>query len=262
MCHILNHLNFLKSGNYIILIYDENMNPIITKRFIVYEEIVKIESVLKRGTFVKDFDTKHEIDFKIHLNNLRPICQGCNARVVELSTYSIEDLAKDNSADFQMHVKVPPSALDTDSAVMGVTAVSRDDSSATATVESTTTVKTVYNSEITTDDSYRLLNPGEETSFNVTVKNMGNSQESFTVRLDSNAPNWNFGNKLPHYTSDLGSYGGSETFVLPVEIPMNTNPGYYNFSINLILDSDGLKVGTLQLSVLIEYSIPHHFYPQ
>jgi len=64
------NINFLKSGNYIILIYDENMNPIITKRFIVYEEIVKIESVLKRGTFVKDFDTKHEIDFKINLNNL------------------------------------------------------------------------------------------------------------------------------------------------------------------------------------------------
>ncbi|MBA60631.1 MAG: hypothetical protein CMB30_02920 [Euryarchaeota archaeon] len=193
------------------------------------------------GTDPDDFDLSTEI------------CQGCNAWTVELSTYSIEDLAKDYSAEFQMHVKVPPSALDTDSALMGVTAVSRDDSSATAHVESMTTVKTVYNSEITTDDSYRLLNPGEDTSFNVTVKNMGNSQESFTVRLDSNAPNWNFGNKLPHYTSDLGSYGGSETFVLPVEIPMDTNPGYYNFSINLILDSTGLKVGTLQLSVLIEY---------
>jgi len=64
------NINFLKSGNYIILIYDENMNPIITKRFIVYEDIVSIESNLKRGTFAQDFDTKHEIDFKIHLNNL------------------------------------------------------------------------------------------------------------------------------------------------------------------------------------------------
>ncbi|MFL2941782.1 MAG: hypothetical protein ACJZ2N_03165 [Candidatus Poseidoniales archaeon] len=193
------------------------------------------------GTDPDDFDLSAEI------------CQGCNAWTVDLSTYSVEDLAKDNSAEFQLYVKVPPSALDTDSAVAGVTAVSRDDSSATATVESTTTVKTFYNSEITTDDSSRLLNPGEETSFNITVMNLGNSQESFTVRLDSNAPNWDFGGKLPHYTSDLGSYGGSEMFVLPVEIPMDTNPGYYNFSINLILDSDGLKVGTLQLSVLIEY---------
>ena len=64
------NINFLKSGNYIVLIYDESMNPIITKRFIVYEDIVSIESNLKRGTFVQDFDTKHEIDFKIHLNNL------------------------------------------------------------------------------------------------------------------------------------------------------------------------------------------------
>ncbi len=64
------NIKFLKSGNYIILVYDENMKPIITKRFIVQEDIVKIDSNLKRGTFVKDFYTKHEIDFKINLNNL------------------------------------------------------------------------------------------------------------------------------------------------------------------------------------------------
>ena len=64
------NIKFLKSGNYIVLVYDENMNPIITKRFIVQEDIVKIDSNLKRGTFVKDFYTKHEIDFKINLNNL------------------------------------------------------------------------------------------------------------------------------------------------------------------------------------------------
>ena len=64
------NIKFLKSGNYIILVYDEDMNPIITKRFIVYEEIVRIDSNLKRGTFVKDFYTKHEIDFKVNLNNL------------------------------------------------------------------------------------------------------------------------------------------------------------------------------------------------
>ena len=64
------NINFLKSGNYVVLIYDESMNPIITKRFVIYENLVSIESNLKRGTFVKDFDTKHEIDFKIHLNSL------------------------------------------------------------------------------------------------------------------------------------------------------------------------------------------------
>ena len=63
------NVNFLKSGNYIILIYDENLNPVLTKRFIVYEDILRIESNIKRGTFSKDFYTKHEIDFKIYLNN-------------------------------------------------------------------------------------------------------------------------------------------------------------------------------------------------
>ena len=36
------NVNFLKSGNYIILIYDENLNPVLTKRFIVYEDILRI----------------------------------------------------------------------------------------------------------------------------------------------------------------------------------------------------------------------------
>ena len=181
------------------------------------------------------------------------ICEGCNAWTVELNTYLVEDLGKDNSFDIQMYVKVPSSALDTDSAVVSVTAVSTDNSSATGTVDSTTTVLTVYDSEITTDLNTRILNPGQSTSFNITAKNLGNSPESFTIRLDSDAPNWDFDNKLPHYTADLGSYGGYEILVLPVEIPIDTNPGYYNFSINLILDSSGLKVASLQLSVLIEY---------
>ena len=63
------NINFLKSGNYIIIIYDEYMNPILTKRFIVYEDILRIKSNVKRGTFSKDFDTKHEIDFEIYLDN-------------------------------------------------------------------------------------------------------------------------------------------------------------------------------------------------
>ena len=63
------NINFLKSGNYIIIIYDEYMNPILTKRFIVYEDILRTKSNVKRGTFSKDFDTKHEIDFEIYLDN-------------------------------------------------------------------------------------------------------------------------------------------------------------------------------------------------
>ena len=45
------NINFLKSGNYIIIIYDEYMNPILTKRFIVYEDILRIKSNVKRYFF-------------------------------------------------------------------------------------------------------------------------------------------------------------------------------------------------------------------
>jgi len=181
-------------------------------------------------------------------------CLGCNAWSVTLSTYLVENLGSGHSFNLEMYVKIPSSALDTDSAVLGVVAVSIANSSANDTAESTTTVDTVYNSEITTDDSFRLLNPGESTSFNISVKNKGNSPESFTAQLTSNAPdNWDFDNRLPYTTIALPAYGGTEVFVLPLVIPTNTNAGYYNFTINLILDSSGLKTAELQLSVKIEY---------
>ncbi len=182
------------------------------------------------------------------------LCEGCNAWIATLSTYIVEDLENGNSYDLDLYVKVPPSAIDTDSAIIGVKAMSIDDSSATDAVSSTTTVKTVYDSQITTEDNSRLLNPDQSTTFDIKIVNSGNSPESFTAELDSGAPSgWDFGNVLPYSTSDLNPYGGYDQFNLPLTIPMDTNPGFYNFSVNLILDSSGLKVAQLHLSVQIEY---------
>ncbi|MBF25978.1 MAG: hypothetical protein CMP49_05650 [Flavobacteriales bacterium] len=60
------NISFKKSGNYILLVYDtENNLPIITKRFMVYEEILSISLNVKKATLAKDQSTKQEIDFNI-----------------------------------------------------------------------------------------------------------------------------------------------------------------------------------------------------
>lgn len=60
-----------KSGNYILKIYSDN-DPdkiIITKRFMVYDNKVTIESQVKKSSIVEDRDYKQEIDFTIdHVN--------------------------------------------------------------------------------------------------------------------------------------------------------------------------------------------------
>ena len=56
-------------------------------------------------------------------------CDGCGAWGVSLSTLFIEDLEDGSSYDFEFHVDIPASARNTDSAVMGVVAMSVANSS-------------------------------------------------------------------------------------------------------------------------------------
>ena len=71
------NVNFKKSGNYIVLVYDVEKNiPIITKRFMIYEEILNIRINVKKATLAKDMAEKQEIDFYIEghkkLNIIQP----------------------------------------------------------------------------------------------------------------------------------------------------------------------------------------------
>ena len=60
------NINFTKSGNYILLVYDVEQNkPIITKRFMVHEQILSINMRVKKATLSKDMMEKQEVDFYI-----------------------------------------------------------------------------------------------------------------------------------------------------------------------------------------------------
>lgn len=64
------NVNFTKSGNYIVLIYDNSNNkPVATKRFMIDENLMDIEIDIKKATLATDRDTKQEIDFYITTNN-------------------------------------------------------------------------------------------------------------------------------------------------------------------------------------------------
>ena len=58
------------SGNYKIHVYDNYGDTIISKRFMVLEKKIHIESKVKRATLANDRKTKHEIDFTIKHPNL------------------------------------------------------------------------------------------------------------------------------------------------------------------------------------------------
>ena len=58
------------SGNYIFQIFEENKNIVLTKRFMVLDNKVVIDSKIRRATLADFRATRHEIDFSINYNNV------------------------------------------------------------------------------------------------------------------------------------------------------------------------------------------------
>ena len=181
------------------------------------------------------------------------ICESCNAWVVSLSKFIVEDLDDGDSEDVLFFVEIPSSARNTEEAIFIVTAESHDDSSATAELEITSTVNTVLD-EYVIASVVPIMYPGDMNQFNISITNNGNSYESYKFSKGSGVPeDWKFEDTLIYETQSLEPYGGNEMFVLPFEIPDDENPGFYNFTIYVKLSSSGIKVDTIELSVKVEY---------
>ncbi len=61
-----------KSGNYIFKVYNDN-NPddvVLTKRFMIYENIIETEAIANRPSIIDDRDDKQEIDFSINIGEM------------------------------------------------------------------------------------------------------------------------------------------------------------------------------------------------
>jgi hypothetical protein len=56
-----------KSGNYLLMVYEDfnKENIVLTRRFIVYEDLVSVEAHVKKATILSDSRYRHEIDFAI-----------------------------------------------------------------------------------------------------------------------------------------------------------------------------------------------------
>ena len=88
------------------------------------------------------------------------VCESCNAWVVSLSKYTIEDLGDGDSEDIQVFVEVPSSARSTDEAIITINAESHDDATAFADLEITSKVNTVYNQYVTST-MVPIMYPGD-----------------------------------------------------------------------------------------------------
>jgi len=65
------NLRFSKSGNYLLVVYrdDDPNNLVLSRRFMVYEELTNISGQIKRATAVELMDSHQEVDFTIYHPN-------------------------------------------------------------------------------------------------------------------------------------------------------------------------------------------------
>lgn len=62
-------VKFTKSGNYILFVYeDDEEMPVLTKRFVIYEEQANISSEIKRPTDIDDMAYKQQINLSIDIS--------------------------------------------------------------------------------------------------------------------------------------------------------------------------------------------------
>lgn len=83
------NVKFLVSGNYVLTVYEEGNKekPVLTKRFIVYENKVSVNTNVKEATNVLDKYYKQEIDFTINHEGYSITDAFKNINVVILQNY-------------------------------------------------------------------------------------------------------------------------------------------------------------------------------
>ncbi len=177
-------------------------------------------------------------------------CEGCDAWGVELSQYQIMDLEDGDVFDVEFHVTLPSSARHSDSADMVVIAISSD-VDVTDSISTLTKVDKVLSRTVSWDSGY-LLNPGDSSFIDIEITNLGNDYQSYTFESDELPNGWSF-TGVPYQTDDLDPYGGNEEFSITFTVSDDENPGFFNFTIDVILDEDNFKVAEVKVSIMIEY---------
>jgi len=104
------HVKFTKSGNYIIKVYEvgKENEPILTKRFMLYESLVSISIDTKRATSVEYQFSKQEVDFKIDHTGYQILDPFRSLNVVVMQNFRWDNaiynlqprFIKDNLLDF------------------------------------------------------------------------------------------------------------------------------------------------------------------
>ena len=157
-------------------------------------------------------------------------------------------LASGETASFDVDVTVPAGAVSGEQDLGSVDVQSVAVSDLTENVSLTTTADAVFQAAIGVDTTMIMANPGEEVTFNLTISNTGNSQDSYDVLAYGN--NWSA--SAPALVGPVG-IGGISVVSVTVTIPEGALANSSDY-LNLELSSqgNGAMVGSTMLTTIAD----------
>jgi hypothetical protein len=89
-----NDINWLISGNYLLVVYDDHDEIVITKRFLVTENIIKINAYLDHNKDVTKYYTHHNLIIDLSIKDYYVVDPLKEIKVFVLQNYNWEDAIK------------------------------------------------------------------------------------------------------------------------------------------------------------------------
>lgn len=77
-----NFFRILKSGNYLVSVFNSNRDLVFSKKFIVYEELTDVQMQIKRSRNIEDIKEKHNVEFAIKSQNIQFQTPNQNVKVI------------------------------------------------------------------------------------------------------------------------------------------------------------------------------------
>jgi hypothetical protein len=89
-----NNMRIILSGNYILKVFEDgdHNNLVLTRRFMVYSNQVKISARVKRASVIDLRDTHQEIDALVQLENYKPINPAVSMKLVLMQNFRWDNL--------------------------------------------------------------------------------------------------------------------------------------------------------------------------
>jgi uncharacterized membrane protein len=131
--------------------------------------------------------------------------------------------------------------------------VSLGDSSKFCELVFTTTVKSyIFDLDLSPENQYVIMNPGDYDEYSISVENTGNTQETINLEISGSKADWVVLD-MDEITLKDGTY---EDVIINIIVPAKTTPGSYTITIKGVINEDPTIFDSVKIKITVSEPSP------